>query len=192
MEIQKTTSFDEQAIPRWIRMGAIKGPIGDSKWKWVLIGVFVLAFVLFMGLMVLAYQEEARIDTALVERGLSANGTVLDKYTEQRSSGRSTSTYYVVEYSFNGAGGKGIDVIFGKQEVTTAFYNSVQESGDVMVTYVQGEPEINRVEMRSKTEIFIIAFWILAVLLGVTGYVALTTWKMEQYKNLGQRKSKLD
>ena len=179
----------EQVIPRWVRMGAIKGRIGETRWKWVIIGMLLLAFPVFMGIMVLAYQEEQGIETALTERGLTANGTILDKYTEQRTTGRSTSTYYVLEYSFNGAGGKGIDVVFGEQEVSKDLYNSVHIGDDVTVTYVRGEPEINRVEMRSLTGLFIFGFWFFVVMMLASIYVAFATWKMEKI-NAGHCKSK--
>lgn len=190
MEKSKVAPNDEQAIPRWIRAGAIGGRIGETRWKWFIIGVVLLAFPLFMGIMVLAYQEERGIETDLTERGVTANGTVLDKYTEQRTTGRSTSTYFVLEYSFNGAGGKGIDVVFGEQEVSKDLYNSVRIGDDVTVTYVRGEPEINRVEAQSLSGLFVFAFWMFALMMLASIYVAFATWKMEQYKKLGQRKSK--
>ena len=49
MEKSKVAPNDEQAIPRWIRAGAIGGRIGETRWKWFIIGVVLAGISLVHG-----------------------------------------------------------------------------------------------------------------------------------------------
>ncbi len=174
----------DDGIPGWVKAGAFKGRLENSKWKWVIIIGMLIFFSAMTLFPIAAYQEESSNRIALDEQGINTEGTVSRKWTEtSRSANSSTrTTEYYISYSFDGDSGRGVDIIFAEQKVSSGFYDSVSNGQSVPVTFLTNNPDVNRVEALNDEGFILIAVALFGLLSLFAIYLAAANWQMARYK----------
>ena len=174
----------DDGIPGWVKAGAFKGRLENSKFKWIVIIGMLIIFPILTVVAFNVYQQEVANKAALDERGVMAEGTVSRKWTEtsRNSSSNTRTTTYHVSYSFDGDAGRGVDIIFDEQDVSRGFYDSVSQGGDIIVTFLPDNPEVNRVEVRNDENFILIGIGMMALLSALGIFLAVANWQMARYK----------
>lgn len=126
-----------------------------------------LAVLFFGGLAIITFGEWQRavaLEADFDSIALTAGGTIIERNTHVETRRSSTSsgtrtrrtTVYEVRYRFNSQQESGSNLVYGEQEVSQDFYNSVAVNDTVPVQYMPDDPSVNRVEDRAEDRTMLI------------------------------------
>ena len=180
-------------LPGWVRILAFRGKLGESRWKWAIIIIPLILFIVFAYSATYSYIRELANNAALDTRGVTADATVFRKWTKRErktSSGSGSTTHYYItryyiEYSFDGDPGTGVDeinVMFTQQEVSQEFYDSVRNNDKVPVTFLRENPEVIRIEVLNNEGWALFAGGLFALIALLMIPVVIANWRMDRCK----------
>lgn len=113
----------------------------------------VLFFVFMAVMSFLVWQDSVRLEADFDTIAVTTEGTIITRdWHYERSSGTGNRTrVYEVRYYFDRiTTNDGVDLVYGEQEVSEGFYNSVDVNDAVPVQFMPEDPSINRVEDRDE------------------------------------------